>query len=48
MAIVPLLVISTNVMMAIRISGRSVPAMVSANTSLALGQGTIVEARTVM
>ena len=42
-AIVPLDVISTNVMMAIRISGMGSPPSESANTSLGLGQGTVVE-----
>ncbi|MNL34174.1 hypothetical protein D3C87_1561340 [compost metagenome] len=47
-AMVPLLVISTNVMMAIRISGTCRPAISSANTSLGLGHGTVVDIRTVM
>src|SRR3954453_19306074 len=45
---VPLLLIRTNVMMAIRISGIDVPPMVSANTSLGFGHGTVVDIRTVM
>ena len=44
----PLLLISTNVMIAIRISGMLWPAMVSANTSLGLGHGACVDIRTVM
>src|SRR5438309_2170400 len=48
MAIVPLLVISTIVMIAIRMRGMSVPAMFNANTSLGFGQGTVVEIRTFM
>src|SRR6266478_3519544 len=36
------------VMIAIRISGICLPAIVKANTSLGLGQGTVVEIRTVM
>src|SRR3954471_13889886 len=47
-AIVPLLLIRTNVMMAIRISGIDVPPTVSANTSLGFGHGTVVDIRTVM
>lgn len=45
MAMVPLEVISTKVMMAIRISGTSVPPICSAKTSLGLGQGTAVDMR---
>ena len=48
MAIVPLLEISTKVMMAIRISGTFWPPMCSANTSLGLGHGTRVDMRAVM
>src|SRR4028118_2380069 len=48
MAIVPLLLIRTKVMMAIRIRGRCVPPISSANTSLGFGQGTVVDIRTVM
>ena len=48
MAIVPLLVISTKVMMAMRISGTSVPPMLRAKTWLGLGQATVVDERTVM
>src|SRR3712207_1587417 len=48
MAIVPLLLISTKVMMAIRIKGRFVPPISSAKTSLGFGQGTVVDMRTVM
>src|SRR5687767_14788926 len=47
-AIVPDELISTKVMMAIRMSGIDWPAIVSANTSLALGQGAVTEARIVM
>src|SRR6266436_3578623 len=45
---VPLLLIRTKVMMAIRISGMLLPPIVNAKTSLGLGQGTVVEIRTVM
>ena len=45
---VPLLLIRTKVMMAIRISGIDVPPMVSAKTSLGFGHGTVVDMRTVM
>src|SRR5258707_3426810 len=45
---VPLLLISTNVMMAIRMSGMLLPAIVSANTSLGLGHVAVVPIRTVM
>jgi hypothetical protein len=48
MALVPLLLISTKVMMAISIKGTSVPPTFSANTSLGLGHGTVVELRTDM
>ncbi|MDZ7644688.1 MAG: hypothetical protein U5K76_10965 [Woeseiaceae bacterium] len=49
MAMVPLLVISTKVMMAIRSSGIGrCRTMVRANTSLAMGQGSVVDMRTVM
>jgi hypothetical protein len=48
MAIVPLEVISTKVMMAIRISGTSWPPICSEKTWLAFGQGTGVDMRTVM
>ncbi|MFC6669876.1 hypothetical protein [Marinobacterium aestuariivivens] len=47
-AMVPLLLIRMKVMMAIRISGIERPAMVSANTSLGTGQGSVVVMRTVM
>ena len=45
---VPLLLIRIKVMIAIRISGMSLPKMRSANTSLGFGHGTVVELRTVM
>ena len=48
MAIVPLLLIRMKVMMAIRMSGMSVPPMCKAKTSLGLGHGTVVDIRTVM
>src|SRR3712207_2090044 len=48
MAIVPLLLISTKVMMAIRIRGRCVPPISSAKTSLGFGHGSVVDIRTVM
>ena len=49
MAIVPLLLIRTNVMMAIRMSGiGSLPNNSSAKISLGLGHATTVEFRTVM
>src|SRR5918997_6642717 len=48
MAIVPLLLISTKVMMAIRISGRCAPPISRAKTSLGFGQGSVVDIRTVM
>ena len=47
-AIVPLLLISTKVMMAISSSGTSLPNMVSEKTSLGFGHGTVVEVRTIM
>jgi hypothetical protein len=46
MAIVPLLVIRMNVMMAIRMSGIGSPPKDRAKTSLGFGHGTRVEART--
>src|SRR5215470_13111134 len=48
MAIVPLLLIRTKVMMAMRSSGTSWPKIDNPKTSLGLGQGTVVEIRTVM
>src|SRR5262245_62095226 len=45
---VPLLVISTMVMIAIRMSGSFVPAIVSEKTSLGLGHGSVVDIRTFM
>src|ERR1700752_3173317 len=48
MAMVPLLLIRTNVMMAIRRSGTLLPHSVRAKTSLGLGQGSVVDMRTVM
>ncbi|MCY1186648.1 hypothetical protein D9M73_275400 [compost metagenome] len=45
-AMVPLLVISTKVMMAISNSGISAPPTCSANTSLGFGHGTVVAMRT--
>src|SRR5258706_1196988 len=48
MAIVPLLLIKTNVMMAIRIKGICFPAIVKAKSSLVFGQGSVVDIRTVM
>src|SRR6202047_1922059 len=48
MAIVPLLVIRTMVMIAIRMSGMRAFPMLSAKTSLGLGQGIVVEIRTFM
>jgi hypothetical protein len=47
-AIVPLLLIRMKVMMAMRMSGISVPPMCKAKTLLGLGQGTVVDIRTVM
>src|SRR3990172_13353641 len=48
MAMVPLLLISTKVMMAIKMSGISLPQSVKAKTSLGLGHGSVVDIRTVM
>src|SRR5215831_6931888 len=48
MAMVPLLLIRMKVMIAIRISGIFAPPMTNEKTSLGLGQGTVVEIRTVM
>src|SRR5260370_36268849 len=48
MAIVPLLLIKTKVMMAIRMRGILWPNSVRAKTSLGLGQGSVVDIRTVM
>ena len=48
MAIVPLLLIRTKVMMAIRMRGILWPKSVRAKTSLGLGQGSVVDIRTVM
>src|SRR5260221_13677218 len=48
MAMVPLLLIRMKVMMAIRMRGILWPQTVNAKTSLGLGQGTVVEIRTVM
>src|SRR6202047_1096414 len=48
MAIVPLLVIRTMVMIAIRMSGMRAFPMLSAKTSLGFGQGTVVDIRTFM
>src|SRR5438094_8397447 len=48
MAIVPLLLIRMKVMMAIRMSGIFLPQSVKAKTSLGLGQGSVVDMRTVM
>src|SRR5262249_59305269 len=48
MAIVPLLLIKMKVMIAIRMRGMVVPPIVKAKTSLGLGQGTVVDIRTVM
>ena len=45
---VPLLLISTKVMIAISSSGMSAPPTCSANTWLGFGHGTVVDARTVM
>jgi len=47
-AIVPLLVISTKVMIAISSSGTCVAPTCSANTSLGLGHWAVIDARTVM
>src|SRR5467141_697527 len=48
MAIVPLLLIRTKVMMAIRMRGIFLPNRTKAKTSLGLGQGSVVDIRTVM
>src|SRR5438094_8204726 len=48
MAIVPLLLIKMKVMMAIRMRGMVVSPIVKAKTSLGLGQGSVVDIRTVM
>src|SRR5260370_30717206 len=48
MAMVPLLVISTMVMIAMRMSGMCAFPMLSAKTSLGLGQGMVVDIRTFM
>src|SRR5882762_10414316 len=48
MAIVPLLVIRTMVMIAIRMSGTDVFPIFNAKTSLGFGQGTVVDIRTFM
>src|SRR3984893_12665732 len=48
MAMVPLLVIRTMVMIAIRMSGTGVPPTYKAKTSLGFGQGTVVDIRTFM
>jgi hypothetical protein len=48
MAIVPLLVMRINVMMAISSKGTSTPAIVRPNTLLGSGHGTVVEILTVM
>src|SRR5438094_10488280 len=48
MAMVPLLLIRTNVMMAIRSRGMLLPHSVRPKTSLGLGQGAVVDMRTVM
>src|ERR1700704_6134693 len=45
---VPLLLIRMKVMIAIRMRGIDLPPIVNAKTSLGLGQGTVVEIRTVM
>src|SRR6516165_2957442 len=47
-AMVPLLVIRTMVMIAIRISGMRLPPISNAKTSLTFGQGTVVDIRTFM
>ena len=47
-AIVPLLLIKMNVMMAIRMSGMCLPPRLSAKTSLGFGHGTVVDVRAVM
>src|SRR5712672_3146295 len=48
MAIVPLLLIRTKVMMAIRMRGIFLPNRTKAKTSLGLGQGSVVDILTVM
>src|SRR3990172_5176732 len=48
MAIVPLLLIRTKVMMAIRMRGIFLPQSVNAKTSLGLGHGSVVDIRTAM
>src|SRR6266853_2013247 len=48
MAIVPLLLIKTKVMMAIRMRGIFLPNRTKAKTSLGFGQGSVVDIRTVM
>src|SRR3989338_2117745 len=48
MAMVPLLLIRTKVMMAIRMRGIFLPQSVKAKTSLGLGQGSVVDIRTAM
>src|ERR1700757_4666844 len=48
MAIVPLLLIRTKVMMAIRMRGIFSPPIFKAKISLGLGHGTVVDIRTVM
>lgn len=48
MAIVPLLLMSTNVMMAISRSGTSTPPTESPNTLDGSGHGAVVDMRTVM
>ena len=45
---VPLLLIRTKVMIAISSSGTFLPNIISENTSLGFGQGTVVDMRTVM
>ena len=47
-AIVPLLLIKMKVIIAIRMRGMVVPPIVKAKTLLGLGQGTLVDMRTVM
>jgi len=46
--IVPLLLIKMKVMIAIRMRGIDLPPIVKAKTSLGLGQGTVVDIRTVI
>src|ERR1700675_4112992 len=48
MAMVALLLIRTKVMIAIRMRGILLPKSVNAKTSLGLGQGSVVDIRTVM